>query len=659
MKYQIVGGIVRFAATTILENINFEIRDNEKVAIVGRNGCGKTTLLRLIAGEIDLSNLDSDEDCGIYKAGNLRIGFLRQISFEDESISIENEIRKVFEPLFELKKRMDELVEEMKENSSQKILEEYGRVSELYESLGGYTYKQDMETVFQRFGFALEELKKPISALSGGQQTRIAFVKLLLSKPDIMLLDEPTNHLDMPTIEWLEGYLKNYNKAVVIVSHDRMFLDHIIDVTYEIEYGKIKRYPGNYTAFVQRKRLDAQKQEKDYIAQQKEIARLEMLVEKWKNTPTKVAMTRSKLKAIEHMEKIEKPRRFDTKAFCAQFSPRIESHKEVLKVRKLAIGYDKVLSTVSFDLLKGQKVAVIGENGKGKSTLLKTIVGQIPALGGNFAYGIDVEMGYFEQQMAQYTSEETVLDDFWNEYPTLKQTEIRTALGHFLFSGDEVFKKISQLSGGEKVRLSLLKIFMRRPNLLILDEPTNHMDMIGKQALEKMLSTYIGTVLFVSHDRYFIKEVATAMLVFEEDRVQYYPCGYEEYQEQKTKKMLGVKGSRQDKVDNTMKVSSMMPLDTMPQDMKSMTTQSKNMKSSTKSYNPGKEEAKRRRQIEKLQDKIALCEQSLEEWKKESLNEEIASDYKKLEEIMCHVNEKESEWETLMMELEELEAMGE
>ena len=377
-------------------------------------------------------------------------------------------------------------------------------------------------------------------------------------------------------------------------------------------------------------------------------------------------MTRSKLKAIEHMEKIEKPRRFDTKAFCAQFSPRIESHKEVLKVRKLAIGYDKVLSTVSFDLLKGQKVAVIGENGKGKSTLLKTLVEQIAALGGTFQYGIDVEMGYFEQQMAQYTSEETVLDDFWNEYPTLKQTEIRTALGHFLFSGDDVFKKISQLSGGEKVRLSLLKIFMRKPNLLILDEPTNHMDMVGKQALEKMLTTYTGTVLFVSHDRYFIKEVATAMLVFEEERVQYYPCGYEEYQELKGGKLAeSTKSLIHDKTINKEKTSVVSKLETKSQenisqdvnlgDMESQGVEANGVKS--KFYNPGKEEAKRKRQIEKLKDKITLCEQNIEEWKKESLNEAIASDYKKLEEIMSQINEKELEWETLMMELEELESM--
>ncbi|WP_312492839.1 ABC-F family ATP-binding cassette domain-containing protein [Anaerosporobacter sp.] len=644
MKYQIIGGIVRFAATTILDNINFEIRDNEKIAIVGRNGCGKTTLLNVIAGNISLSNLDSDEDCGIYMAGDLKIGFLKQIDFTDNTLSIEEEIMKVYEPIQLMKQRMDELVEKMATDSSEKILNEYGKLSGLYESLGGYTFRQDMETIFQRFGFPLEDLQKQVMALSGGQQTRIAFVKLLLSKPDILLLDEPTNHLDMPTIEWLEGYLKNYNKAVVIVSHDRLFLDRIIDVTYEIEYTHMKRYPGNYSAFIQRKRLDTDKQEKDYIAQQKEIARLQKLVDQWKNTPTKVAMTRSKLKAIEHMDKIEKPTRFDTKAFHAQFSPRIESHKEVMRIKKLGIGYDNILSTVNLDVLKGEKIAVIGENGKGKSTLLKTLVGQIPALKGSYEYGIDVELGYFEQQMAQYSSEETVLDDFWNAYPNLKQTQVRTALGHFLFSGDDVFKKINQLSGGEKVRLALLKIFMKQPNYLILDEPTNHMDMIGKQALESMLRAYTGTVLFVSHDRFFIKEVATAMLVFEGDKVVYYPCGYEEYVIERQKKEAIALESKAKEVSRKLKTQASVG--------GTVGNRIDNLKDSS---NPGKEEAKRKRQIAKLEEKIAICEEEMEELKDEILKEENGADYKKLEILTNQIDEKEREWEELVEALEQLQ----
>ena len=453
MRYQIKHAVVKYAADTILEDINFEIRDNEKVAVIGRNGCGKTTLLKLISGDIQMSNPDSDEECGITMAGDLRIGFLRQISFDDTKITAEDEILKVFAPIFACEKEMEALTEQMQQDEDERLLKRYARCTERMEALRGYSYRTDMETMFQKFGFALEDLKRPMGTFSGGQQTKIAFIKLLLSRPDIMLLDEPTNHLDMPTIEWLEGYLKSYDKAVVVVSHDRMFLDKVIDVTYEIEYGQIKRYAGNYSAYVRQKEEAAIKQQKDYEEQQAEIKRLTEWIEKWKNTPTKVAATRSKRKVIEHMVKIEKPRRFDTKAFRAQFTPRITSYTDVLTTKKLQIGYEDVLSTVSFQVKKGERIAVIGANGKGKSTLLKTIVGQIPALGGSFQFGQDVEWGYFDQHSAVEMNadpEITVLEDFWNAYPSLKEVEVRQALGSFLFSQEEVYKKLGQLSGEKK-----------------------------------------------------------------------------------------------------------------------------------------------------------------------------------------------------------------
>ena len=483
MRYQIKHAIVRYGADTIIEDVNFEIHDKEKVAVVGRNGCGKTTLLKLIAGDITMDNLDSDEECGIITAGKQEIGYLRQISFTDGEVSVFDEIKKVFNPVFECEKRMAEVEELLKDDvESRSLLGEYAELQKKMEALGGYSWKRDIEVMFQKFGFALEDLERPIGTFSGGQQTKVAFIKLLLSRPDIMLLDEPTNHLDLPTIEWLENYLKNYDKAVVIVSHDRLFLDRITDVTYEIEYHRIKRYPGNYSAFMRLKEENLIKQEKDYEEQQKEIARLTEWIEKWKNTPTKVAAARSKQMAIEHMVKIEKPRRFDTRAFRAMFSPRIESYTNVINAKKLAIGYDSVLSESTFLLQKGNKMAIIGENGKGKSTLLKTLVGALPALGGEFTIGNNVEWGYFDQQKAVQDDadpEQTILDNFWEEYPKLVREEVRSALGGFLFSGEDVMKKMGQLSGGEKVRLSLCKIFQTKPNLLILDEPTNHMDIVG------------------------------------------------------------------------------------------------------------------------------------------------------------------------------------
>ena len=382
-----------------------------------------------------MANIDSDESCGIAMAGNQKIGYLRQISFEDQEITVENEILKVFEPVFACERRMKELTDIMETDHDQKWMYEYSSLQDQMEAMGGYTYRRDMETMFQKFGFDLKDITRPIGTFSGGQQTKVAFIKLLLSRPDIMLLDEPTNHLDLPTIEWLEGYLKNYNKAVVIVSHDRMFLDRIIDVTYEIEYHRIKRYPGNYTTFMKLKEEAALKQEKDYEEQQKEIKRLTEWIEKWKNTPTKVASVHSKEKQFEHMVLIEKPRRFDTKAFRGQFLPRTTSYTDVLTLKALEIGYDHVLSKVSFTLKKGERVAIIGENGKGKSTLLKTLMGQIPPLGGSYTVGTGVEVGYFDQQAAVAESmypDKTVLNDFWDMYPTLKEVEVRNALGSFL-----------------------------------------------------------------------------------------------------------------------------------------------------------------------------------------------------------------------------------
>jgi len=530
MLYQIKNGIVRYGAETIIENINFEIRNTEKIAVVGRNGCGKTTLFKIIAGIIPLDNLDSEEDSGIFKAGNLSIGYLQQISFDNEELTVEEELLKVYAPLRELEEKLNQLCKLMETNYSEEIMKKYSKTLEMFEQNGGYSYRCEIETLVTKFGFELSDLKRSIKSFSGGQRTKLAFIKLLLSKPDIMLLDEPTNHLDLPTIEWLEKYLKQYPKALVIISHDRMFLDKITEVTYEIEHKRITRYQGNYSAFVRQKRLNWDKQYKEYIMQQKEIARLTEIAEKMKHHPTKASMARSKLKQIEHMDKIEAPKKYDLRTFKANFVPKRESGQEVLKVKRLLIGYDKPLCEVSFELKKGQRLAIIGENGIGKSTLLKTLVGHIKQLGGTYNYGFQVDYGYFDQQLAQKSYDRTVLEDFCDEFPDMPLSEARTALGWFMFTQDSVSKKLSQLSGGEKVRLSLAKIMKKRPNLLILDEPTNHMDIIGKETLEDMLLNYSGTVLIVSHDRYFVQKIATSLLVFNEDGVKYYPYGYDEYE---------------------------------------------------------------------------------------------------------------------------------
>lgn len=692
MRIRISHANVQFGGDVILQDINFEVRDNEKIAIVGRNGCGKTTLLKLIAHDIGMSNIDSDEECGYETAGKQEIGFLRQINFTDTGITVEDEIKKVFEPIFECERRMRELEENMKSSDDASILREYAAIQSKMESLHGYTWKQDMETIFQRFGFKLSDLKRPIGSFSGGQQTKVAFIKLLLTRPDIMLLDEPTNHLDMPTIEWLEGYLKTYDRAVVIVSHDRMFLDKVADVTYEIEYHHIKRYAGNYTAFMKRKEEDLIKQEKDYEEQQKEIKRLTEWIEKWKNTPTKVAATHSKRMAIEHMVKIEKPRRFDTKAFHARYIPRIESYTNVINAKNLEIGYDKVLSTVTFLLQKKERLAVIGENGKGKSTLLKTLVGEIPALGGEFKFGQNVEWGYFDQHkavMERFDPEQTVLDNFWEAYPDYLREEVRSALGGFLFSGEEVEKKMGQLSGGEKVRLALCKMLQTRPNLLILDEPTNHMDIVGKDALEKMLNEYEGTVLFVSHDRYFISRVATGILEFSSEEsikgnVKQYKMSYELYLEEKERERAGLvvnngaagsagggKNAVSSAADATAAGAAAGAMAGFTSGAAAGACVGANTSAPTLDdvfdkktyYNPGKVLSRLKKQLEKYEKLLAQSEEKASEYKLQLMNPELATDYPKLMEIQNKLDEEEKNQESIlerMLETElELEDMQE
>ena len=631
MQYKIQNGAVAFGADVILKNVNFDIKNTEKIAIVGRNGCGKTTLLKLIAGEVDLYKRDSDEDIFIVKSGNPEIGYLKQMAFEDNTVTMEEEVRKAFSKLLSMKADLEEKRHLMENDPSEQNIKMYTALHDQFVYLGGYYFEKEYEIVLKEFGFTQEDKKKRLEEFSGGQQTKIAFVKMLLSKPDILLLDEPTNHLDMRTIEWLEQYLKDYKRAVVIVSHDRMFLDRIVDVVYEVEYKVPKRYVGNYSSFMEQKKLNYEKQLKDYKEQQAEIARLNELVERFKNKPSKVAMTRSKLKQIEHMDKIEMPDNFDTKSFRANLTPQVITGNDVLSVRNLCVGYDKPLATISMEVKKGKKYGIIGGNGIGKSTFLKTLTGKVNAIGGEFSFGPKVEIGYFDQQMAQYTSDKQVIDDYWDEFPSLTQTEVRNELAAFLFTGDDVFKRVDMLSGGEKVRLALCKIFKRRPNVLIFDEPTNHMDIVGKETLEQMLLDYEGTVLFVSHDRYFVKRVADEILALEDGHVEYYSFGYEEYEEKNA--------LRNEKYLEQMAFTK----ETSVKEVK---------EEKPKNYNPGKEESKRRRKLEKLEKDIAVVEEKLEQLQKELSAPENASNYAKLQEVQEQIEVEEEKLLSLMEEWE-------
>ena len=686
MLYQISNGAVAFGDDVILHSIDFEIRNTEKIAIVGRNGCGKTTLLKLISGEVDMEKLDSDESAFIAKAGNPEIGYLKQIAFDDPDVTLEQEVRKCFVKMDERKAELALAAAELEHDYSDEKVARYTAMEEAFKDDGGYYYEKEYEVMIRKFGFSDDERKKPIRDFSGGQQTKIAFIKLLLSKPDILLLDEPTNHLDVTTIEWLEGYLKSYPKAVVVVSHDRMFLDNVVDVVYEIEYGTARRYPGNYTNFIARKKENYDKQMKDHIAQQKEIERLQRMVTRFKGKPTKTSMAQSKQKAIDRMVIIEAPDKYDNKTFHANFQPEKETGNDVLYTSELAIGYDHPLSVVSLDLKRGEKLGILGGNGLGKSTFLKTIVGKIPALSGEYRFGTNVQIGYFDQQMAMYTSNKTVLDDFWDEYPNLTETEARNALGAFLFSGEDVFKNVNMLSGGEKVRLALCKILKTRPNVLVLDEPTNHMDIVGKETLESMLKDYKGTLIFVSHDRYFVKKVATQLLVFEDGTTNLYQFGYEQYQEKLDREASESKnvykgnaifGGAISQNGSSQTGGSQTGSDANRSTSQTAATgnvgESTNANSAAQAggmavsstgkayYNPGKERSKIQKKVKKAEEDLAVKEAKLDELKAELMKPEYQSSYSKLTEIQNEIDALEEEilidmeaWEELSSQLEAL-----
>ncbi len=624
VQYKINNGSFSYGGNLVLDKINFEIRDREKIAIVGRNGCGKTTLLKIISGELELDR-DDATDSSIIKAGIKTIGTLSQIVFEDNNCTLIEEIRKVYREIIDLKLRIEFLSHELENDHSDQKIKEFSALQEDFNTRGGYYFEKEYETVIKKFGFNENDKNKPLSDFSGGQRTKIAFIKLLLSKPDILLLDEPTNHLDIESVEWLEDFIRNYEKSVVIVSHDRMFLDNTVGTVYEIEYNKIRRYDGNYTEFAKQKKVLKDSLLKQHNEQIKEIERLENLVERFRYKATKAKMAQSKLKAIERIELIEAPEKDDTNTFFTDFTPKIKSFKDVLSCRNLAIGYEQILATINLDVQRYDRIGIIGNNGTGKSTLLKTIIGKTEKISGELNFGQNVECGYFDQQIAANVSNKTIIEDFWDEFPALSQTEVRNALGAFRFSGEDVFKKISSLSGGEKVRLNLCKIFKKRPNFLILDEPTNHMDIVGKEALEDILEKFEGTVLFVSHDRYFVQKIATSLLIFNGNSAKFFPYGYDEF-------IAKNKSNVAEIPVNTIKT---------PKQKKAYTT-------------PGKEKAKIERQIKTTEQKIKDSEEKLLVLNNDINNPNNISNYKKLEELSNEIEKEENIQLELLEQLEEL-----
>ena len=513
MLYQIKDGTVSVGGQTILSHVDFYIKEKEKIAVVGKNGAGKTTLLRLLAGELQLDRDDrrgmssgahgKETACknslGIVTSRNITIGMLRQVDSSNQDKTIEE------------------------------ILLESCPDRDTY-SKERFDYEMEYDRLFTGFGFEKEEKSRTLGSFSGGEQTKISLIKLLLEKPDLLLLDEPTNHLDMKTVEWLEDYLINYPKAVVIVSHDRAFLDAVATGVYELENGALHRYAGNYTQYRQQKLKNLQIQRKAYERQQAEIAHNNELIDKFKHKPKKAAFARSRKTMLARMKLIEKPVEDEAHIFTGNIEPQFPGGKWVYEAKELKIGYDgSVLLELSLRIRRGQKIAVIGDNGIGKSTFLKTVAGLIPPIKGTSQLGSNLLVGYFDQQSALIDSDKTVRDHFHELFPALLEKDLRKTLGMYLFGGANASKRISSLSGGEKSRLVLAELLTGRPNLMILDEPTNHMDIPAKETLESAFKAYTGTMLFVSHDRYFIKQVADAILVFENDKVMYYPFGYDHY----------------------------------------------------------------------------------------------------------------------------------
>lgn len=625
MRIEIINGSVEYDGNTVLSEINFSVSDKEKIALVGRNGSGKTSILKCISGEVPLVSGTGDEKFSFSISGAPKIGYLQQVSLNDE-LTLRQEILSAYKDVVGLENKLQNLLDKMSENPSDENVGAYSRAMERFENIGGYLYKKEYLTAVSKFGFSAEDLDKKLSCFSGGQRTKIALMKLLLEKPDVLLLDEPTNHLDIAAVEWLEGYLKNYKNSVVIVSHDRMFLDRIVGVVYEIEYGVTTRYKGNYTAFLAQKQQAYDKALKDAKWKSAEIDRLRKIVERFRYKATKAAMAQSKLKEIERLGTVETPRRFDTSTFASSFQPEYESVRDALFVKDLVFGYDKPLGEISLAVERGQKIGVIGSNGTGKSTLLKTITGLIPPLSGDVRFGVKTRVGYFDQTIAATKSELSVLEDFRAEFPELNDGEIRKTLGGFLLSGDDVFKCVKDLSGGEKVRLALSKIFRRRPNFLILDEPTNHMDIIGKETLEKLLMDFSGTVIVVSHDRYLINRVAKSLIVFENGGVRYFDGTFDEYEEREKETAEEV---AKEKFEKTKKTGG-------------------------ERYVESKEEARRKHRVEFLEKKITALEEELSRAQAKLDDETVNTDYKKVMAVEEEIKTIEEKLDPLITEWTEL-----
>ncbi|GIN93404.1 ABC-F family ATP-binding cassette domain-containing protein [Siminovitchia terrae] len=524
-----------FGADLILSNIKLELHDKDRTALVGRNGAGKSTLLKIIAGEL---SYDSGQ---IIKPKDVTIGYLSQHTGLESNLTIWEEMLCVFDDVREMEQKLRDIEQKMsdpanyqQEGAYEKLLSEYDRLQEDFKEIGGYQYESDIRSVLHGFRFFEKDHHTHISTLSGGQKTRLALAKLLLTKPDLLILDEPTNHLDIETMAWLEKYLQNYPGALLLVSHDRYFLDQIVTQVYELSRHEISIFHGNYSKYLEQKAERYERDVKLFEKQQGEIAKLEDFIQRNLARASTTKRAQSRRKQLERMKIMDRPAG-DEKSASFSFSIEKQTGNDVFSLVDGTVGYDgsPLAKNIELSLTRGDSIALVGPNGIGKSTLLKTIFKKLPLLSGEMKYGSNVQIGYYDQEQADLSSNKTVLQELWDHYPLTSEKDIRTVLGNFLFSGDDVLKTVSSLSGGEKARLALAILMLQKANLLILDEPTNHLDLDSKEVLENSLVDYPGTILFVSHDRYFINRIATKVVELSESRTVEYLGDYDYFLEKK------------------------------------------------------------------------------------------------------------------------------
>ncbi|MGE6964233.1 ABC-F family ATP-binding cassette domain-containing protein [Bacillus thuringiensis] len=637
-----VNGLSKlYGAETILANIKLEVQTKDRIALVGRNGAGKSTLLKIIAGEL------SHDGGEIIKPKDVSIGYLAQNTGLETSLTIWDEMLTVFTHLQQMETKLRRLEQEMgkEENFSneaiyERLLADYDQLQLNYKDQGGYQYEADIRSILSGLGFPVETHQTTISTLSGGQKTRLALGKLLLTKPDLLILDEPTNHLDIETLTWLEQYLQGYPGAILIVSHDRYFLDKLVTQVYEISNKESRRFVGNYSKYLDLKSALYEQEMKRYEKQQDEIAKLEDFVQKNIARASTTKRAQSRRKQLDRMELLTRPLG-DSKSASFHFDIEKQSGNDVLQVKDATIGYDEdpIIENVTMRLTREDSVALVGPNGIGKSTLLKSIVNKLPLLNGDVSFGSNVSVGYYDQEQANLTSSKRVLNELWDEYPLQPEKEIRTILGNFLFTGDDVLKPVSSLSGGQKARLALAKLMMQKSNLLILDEPTNHLDLNSKEILENALIDYPGTLLFVSHDRYFINRVTTTVVELSTEGAQEYLGDYDYYVEKKNEMIERAAFEQLEQQENQAPVQKTVAQEKL-------------------NYLEEKErkqlERQRTRKIEELEQNIVNLEEEIATLEDQLCLPEIYADYEKASEITTKKQTLQEQLETCMAEWEEL-----